>query len=93
MSDKLDSIVTRLPATPPQAFNDEKGSCLPEESPWEGYSDVSQSSPTGDQAETEDRLIAGNDAGNGAVASLLRNDSARSADSASAALGGATRAS
>ncbi len=39
--------------------------------------------------ETGKRLTAGNDASNGAVANLLRNDSAGSADSASAALGGA----
>jgi hypothetical protein len=39
------------------------------------------------QAEAGKRLIAGNDARNGVVANLLRNDSAGSADSASAALG------
>ena len=56
----------------------------------EGYSDVGQSSPTGDQAETEDRLIAGNDARDGPAANLLRDDSEGSADSASAELGIAT---
>jgi hypothetical protein len=40
------------------------------------------------QAEAEDGLTAGNDASNGLVANLLQNDSAGSADSASAALGG-----
>ncbi len=60
-----------------------------EESLWESDSDVGQSSPTGDQAEAEDGLIGGNDASNGVVANLLRNDSAGSADSASAALGSA----
>ncbi len=40
-----------------------------------------------DQTEAEDGLITGNDAGNGVVANLLRDDSAGSADSASAALG------
>ena len=30
----------RSPATPPQAFNDEKDCSLTEESPWEGYSFV-----------------------------------------------------
>jgi hypothetical protein len=45
-------------------------------------------SPIGDQAETEDGLIAGNDGGNGVVANLLRDDSAGRAGSASAALGG-----
>jgi hypothetical protein len=53
------------------------------------YSEVSQSSPTGDQGEAEDGLIAGNDASNRVVANLLRDDSAGRADSASAALGGA----
>ena len=48
---------------------------------------MSQSSPTGDQAETEGGFIAGNDAGNRVVANLLRVDSAGRADSASAALG------
>ncbi len=59
-----------------------------EESLWVGYSDVSQSSPTGDQAETEGGFIAGNDAGNRLVANLLRDDSAGCAGSASEALGG-----
>ena len=87
MSDKMGSIIPCLPATPTQTFNDEKGCSLVEESPWEGDSDVSQSSPTGDQSETQNGFIAGNDAGNGVVANLLRADSAGGADSASAALG------
>ena len=62
-----------------------------EESLWEGDSNVGQSSPIGDRAEAEDGLIAGNDAGNEVVANLLWDDSAGSADSASAALGGAAR--
>jgi len=45
MSDKTDSIIARLPATPPQVFTDEKGCFLAEESPWEGYSEVSQIIP------------------------------------------------
>ena len=40
------------------------------------YSEVSQSSPTGDQGEAEDGLIARNDASNRVVANLLRDDSA-----------------
>ena len=92
MSDELDSIVTRLPATPPQTSDNEKGCSLTEESPREGYSDVGQSSPTGDQAEAEDGFIAGNDAGNRLVANLLRDDSAGRAGAASAALGGVARA-
>ncbi len=60
---------------------------------WESYSDVSQSSPTGDQAEAEYGLIARNDASHGFVANLLRDDPAGSADSASAALGGVAQAS
>ncbi len=47
-----------------------------------------KSSPTGDQAEAEDGFIAGNDASNGVVANLLRDDSAGRAGAASAALGG-----
>jgi DNA-binding transcriptional LysR family regulator len=38
MSDKTDSLVPCLPATPPQAFNDERGCSLTEESSWEGDS-------------------------------------------------------
>ena len=88
MADTSDSIATRFQATPPQVFTDERRCCLTEESPWEGYSEVSQSSHTGGPAEVECGLIAGNDASNGVVANLLRNDSAGRAGSASAALGG-----
>ncbi len=82
--------IRRLPATPPQAFDDERGCSLTEESRWEGYSEVSESSPTGDQAEAEDGFTARNDASNRVVANSLRADSAGSAGSASAALGGFT---
>ena len=92
MTDKTDSIIARLPATPPQAFDNEKGCALLEENPWEGYSDVGQSSPTGDQAKTEDGFTAGNDADNRVVANLLRDDSAGRAGSSSATLGGVARA-
>ena len=63
--------------------------CVREAIPSGDYSDVSQSSPTGDQTEAENGLIARNDASNGVVANLLRDDSAGSAGAASAALGGA----
>jgi hypothetical protein len=42
MFDKTDSVVLCLPATPPQAFDNEKGCSLVEESQWEGDSDVGQ---------------------------------------------------
>ena len=48
MSDKTDSVVPCLPPTSPQAFDNERGRSLPEESRWEGDSDVGQSTGSGD---------------------------------------------
>jgi hypothetical protein len=42
MSDKTDSTISRPPATPPQAFDNERGRALVGESPGEGDSDVGQ---------------------------------------------------
>ncbi len=84
-------MISCFPATPPQTFDNEKGCSLAEESPWEGDSDVGQSSPAGDQTKAEDGLIARNDASNRVVANLLRDDSAGCAGSTSAALGGVVR--
>jgi len=42
MSDKTDSLALCLPATPPQAFDNERGRVLVEESLGEGDSNVGQ---------------------------------------------------
>jgi len=77
MSDKTGSIVPCLPATPPQAFDNEMGRSLVEESRWEGDSDVGQSlTPVTIQEPADTRLsIAYSDASySGMLPSIDRHD-------------------